>query len=201
MSKVSVLVSTLGSDEWGYRGTAAAAEAAETSGADEVIQVHGENLADARNEAAEKATGDLIVFLDADDRLKDGYCNNLKLYADASSGNVLFKPAVQICRGNKCKEPSLYKRQDLFVSNDLVVGTAMRKNIFTRFDRSLDTLEDWEMFLNVIVRHSASVKDCPEMVYIYNQSPGSRNEVDQKKTAQEIRDRYKFRRIKIRRIQ
>jgi glycosyltransferase involved in cell wall biosynthesis len=185
---VSVLVATYGDDDWGFRGTEAASHAAEVAKPDEVIQIHGDNLAAARNNAASLATGDLIVFLDADDRLSENYCKYLKQYA--SDDNILYKPSVQICIGDNCSSPSLYQRQDLLVANELVVGTAMKRDIFTRFDESLDMLEDWEMFLNVIATHDAKIQDCSAMIYIYNQSEESRNSRNHHDAYKTITTRY-----------
>ncbi len=72
---VSVLIGSFGDEAWRDLAQQQAVPSAEGQGAAEVLWRHEDDgtLASVRNAAAEAATGDWLCFLDADDRLGDGY--------------------------------------------------------------------------------------------------------------------------------
>lgn len=172
---IGVVISTFGSDEWASRGRKLADYTVTHNSADEVLHVHSDSLASARNEGAGKIGTDHIIFLDADDRLQPQYCDILR--ENLVDDNLLYQPETL----GWYKETDTYDKfsnfiedRDMNVSNNLVIGTAITAKHFVGFDEKLDALEDWEFFLRMIL-NGAKVKQCPGMVYVVGVNQDSRN--------------------------
>lgn len=189
--RVEVIVATYGSEEWSERGSEAAAEALLTSGADVVSTLHGSSLAATRNELAEKSDADYLIFLDADDRLGEGYVDILKEKYLDSELDLLYKPSTLgwYPDGSYDDELGMIRTHDLAVRNEMVIGTALRRKDFPGFDECLDGLEDWDLFLRMYL-DGAKIRECPEMVYIVGVNDNSRNMKSNRGAYQMVRAKH-----------
>lgn len=203
---VSILICTFGGSEWAQLAKRRAYPSASNQGdaAHEIIVLHEPDalLAEVRNLAALKATGDWLLFLDADDELAAGYVVAMRLrsldVARVYGGAVLLAPAVQyvdVVREveiapdeygtvTKSDDPILLsetptvKGRPLHEINRCVIGTLVQRELFLHlggFSADLPIYEDWDLFLRC-ERAGATIADVPDAVYRAYRRPGSRNE-------------------------
>lgn len=163
---VSVIVGTFGDEDWKVKAERVALPSAHAQGC-EVVHVHGMTLADARNEGADRATGDWLVFLDADDELRPGYADAV----EAGYGD-LRQPETDYGQG-----PSFLPLVDLNTGNYLVIGTAVRAELFCRAGCFLDEqmYEDWSLWLRC-VRRGAEIGKAPGAIYVVHETGVGRNQ-------------------------
>jgi glycosyltransferase involved in cell wall biosynthesis len=104
VTTVSIVVATCGEDRWRHLAADRALPTAATQGADEVIGVHQPDgtVASSRNDGAQQATSEWLVFLDADDELAPGFVDALKPHL---APGKMVSPAVQFRRNNRVAEP------------------------------------------------------------------------------------------------
>src|SRR5690606_41491173 len=89
---ISVVIGTYGDlDEWMPLVRRAAASVRGQAPRD-LVWMHAQSLAEARNKGAMAATGEWLLFLDADDTLAPGYLAHMREYRGDAS---LLKPSVQ----------------------------------------------------------------------------------------------------------
>lgn len=207
---VSILICTYGDPQWQELAERRALPSASNQRAHEVIVRHETDgtLAQSRNEAAMKATGDYLCYLDADDELGDGYVDAMVAAARGYVGNALWVPAVQyldVVREEKIgdilhpetglvtksRRPQLLSDgRPLYVQNYAVIGTLIPRTLFLElggFAGHLAALEDWELFLRC-ERGGAELIEVEDAVYRVYRRKGSRN-ADQT-LYWEIRKRY-----------
>ena len=193
MHSVGIVVATFGTSEWEQRGIATTDMISVMSDVDDVVHVHDkDNLCVARNCGAASLGTDYVVFLDADDSLQDDYISVMKQCIEP--GQILYKPStVGVHMDGSKEEPSMIERSsDFTVRNELVVGTGMPLSEDIFFDPTLPSLEDWELFLRLIIL-GYSIKECPSMVYKVHLNEMSRNSPDgtHHRTAGMIRNKYR----------
>lgn len=176
--KVSVIVATFGSDEWAYRGQETAeAVYTEQTVTPEVSWEHADTLAQARNRAAASASGEWLVFLDADDALDPQFC--AALASDGGDADVL-QTSVRGFRADEdangpmrvfIEDASVFHRKvfPLLRQNYLIVGSPIRATLFAEvggFDE-WPCLEDWDLWLKC-EKAGARFGELPQAVYLIN---------------------------------
>lgn len=174
---ISVMVATFGSDEWDRRGAALASSLADRQSGHEVFHYHGSGLGQARNHCAKEASGDHLIFVDADDDINDGYCD--RMLERVEDGDVLIQPATEYVRdGQVTKARHLIEgRSSILEMNWLVIGTMVNATLFERvggFDEQLPIYEDWDLWIRC-VQAGAKLLQAPEAVYFISQVENSRN--------------------------
>lgn len=160
----SVVVATYGDRAWAARARRAI-ESAEPQA--ETIHVHGDTLAGARNAGAAKATGDRLIFLDADDRLAAGYVAAVEsVDADLVQTSISYADAP----------PVMLTTPDMTRRNYLHVGTAVNSVLFETVGgfHEWDCYEDWELWLRCLAA-GATVGQAPAAVY--HADGGGRNDL------------------------
>lgn len=156
---VSIIVGTFGNLEWPVMAANYALPSAwgQRPAAHEVIHVHGRSLCEARNAGAKAATGEWLVFLDADDSLNPRYC-----HAIVNGQGDLRQPATSFDGGPASCIPAI----DLRGGNFLVIGTAVRKILFDKVGGFYDepAFEDYSLWLRC-VKQGAEVSQTPDAIY------------------------------------
>ena len=171
MDTVSIIVATFGSSQWARLADERAIPSALAQGCQVVIE-HGATLADARNHAAGQATGNWLVFLDADDELEPGYAASVL----RGSGDLRVSPLIEVDRGRR-RRVRLASRY-IEVLNPCHVGTAIRRRMFESCGGfpEFEAWEDWGLFLRAH-RRGATIEHLPadRPAYLATVRPDSMN--------------------------
>lgn len=174
---VTIIVATYGSNDWRDMGAA-------TADLFDAVHVHGRGLAHARNTAAEAATSEWLIFLDADDALAPGYVD-----AMAAADGDLRAPTLELYYPDRVVTPDLTAR-NIERTNPCCIGTAIRRSLFLSCGGfpALPGWEDWALFLRAY-RRGATITHVPAAVYRQVVRPRSRNQTvpDAARLYQEIR--------------
>ena len=124
------------------------------------------------------ATGDWLLFLDADDELAPGYVGAMRraLEQHQHDGQVLFTPAVQYIRKGRPGTPGFNDRGiSLRDDNWLVIGTMIHRDLFNEvggFDDYPHGFEDWALWSKCF-RAGATIVKVPDAVYRAHVNPRS----------------------------
>jgi len=172
---VAVVIGTFGdAARWGALAARAVASCArQTRRPDEVLHVHADSLAAARNAGAEAARTEWLCFLDADDELDPRYVEAML----AGDGDLRYPRVVWLEPGRPEPPPCALGPFDLRERNYLVIGTLVRRAQLLRlggFDARLPMYEDWDLWLRC-ARDGARIVLCRDAVYRAHVRPGSRN--------------------------
>lgn len=174
---VTVIVGTFGEQRWADLAHSRAVPSAEQQAP--VIHVHGEtlhtygaSLAACRNDAAARAESDWLCVLDADDELMPGFFDAMeKATAD------LRTPAVSYVRPRRGPaEPMFWPECDLRESNNMIVSTLIRRQMF--FDlgafRDVPMYEDWDLWQRAW-KAGATIERVPDAVCRVHIDPTSKH--------------------------
>lgn len=192
---VSIIIPTFGDFETWNRMSLEATNTAvkETRKPGKVIRVHQDTLAMARNLGALEANTDWIIFLDADDTLRRGYCEAMLQAAEGCHKGIFRPNTIAVVDGVEEGVPQMIPRSNLFDSNCAVIGSMVSKEQFFKVGgfRELERLEDWDLFLRLYI-DGAELVDVPEAIYRVGYRTDSRNQSDSKhaEIASEIRSIY-----------
>lgn len=185
---VTILVGTFGSQDWANRGRDKAEHLRQKFPLRRVLHLHGEQLHTARNALAAAAKSEWLCFVDADDDLDDGYFNAMHRFQDRAD---LLAPMVWWKEEGSLSIPVSLEDRDMEVSNQCVIGTLIRKQMFNSVGGFKDwrAWEDWALFLSCY-RRGAKIKHVYGSTYIANVSPNSRNNTieNPKELWQQIKD-------------
>lgn len=170
---VSIIIGTYGSEDlWDSIAQPAMESAKNQSHPAEVIRSHGHNLQEARNYGAEEATGEWLVFLDADDELDAEYVESM-LDGD---GDIRQPSTLGIVDGQPDDYPVLIPRRNLLEANFLVIGSMVRRSLFLDvggFD-DYPILEDWGLWLKLWIE-GAQIGTAPNAIYRVHVNRNGRN--------------------------
>jgi GT2 family glycosyltransferase len=176
-----VVIATYGDEHWLHLANDRAAASAEREFPDEVVTRYERagTRASSLNNAADVATGDWLIFLDADDELAPGYVGAMKRALEQHpDGRVLFTPAVQQVRKGRPGDPIFFDRGiSLRDDNWLVIGTMIHRDLFNEvggFDDYPHGFEDFALW-SKCWRSGAKVVKVPDAVYRYFHNPQSKH--------------------------
>lgn len=169
-NSVTICIGTFGGEEWRIMAVERAIPSALAQGV-EVIHVHGETLAQARNEAIARASGDLIVTLDADDELEAGYVDAML----AGTADIRAPRLVEVGPDGSRTEVRLADR-DIEHINPAPVSAMARRDLILSAGgfQPWPAWEDWALWLT-LVRRGATVEHIPGATLFAHVSAGSRN--------------------------
>jgi glycosyltransferase involved in cell wall biosynthesis len=169
--QVTVCIGTYGDAEW-YAKAVALAGPTELEQGCEVVIRHADTLAQARNDLAEAANGEWLIFLDADDSLEPGYVGALM-----SAHGDLRAPAVRyVYSDGSSTPPQTFGERDMLTMNQCVIGTAIRRSMFWDVGGFWEerAWEDWSLFRRMYLL-GASITHNPEAIYRATVNYGGRN--------------------------
>lgn len=172
MGAITVCVCTYGGQEWVDLAYQRAIPS--VPNAVPVRHVHGETLAEARNEALEQVRTELVIFLDADDQLEKNYCGAMAVgTADIRVPLVRYgaEGAAQFPR--VVGHEHLCSPECLEEGNWIVIGAAARTELLREVGgfRDYPIWEDWDLWLRCY-RTGARIGLAPGAVYRADEAPG-----------------------------
>lgn len=184
---VSIVVATCGDRRWEDMAYAHAVPSTEGQGADEVLIAHYPDMgvAAARNALAAQATGDMLIHLDADDALCDGYVDAIRAawWDDQDNGpfwgEPIFVPAMGLVEpdGICLTVPSIPDWDRWPQVNCACIGTAVPRTLFVEvggFSDEWPIYEDFALFVAMAIR-GARLVSVPDAVYCATRNPDGRN--------------------------
>lgn len=176
---ISIIISTYGGDEWKQMARERALPSTEEQNAFEVIVHHepGLTIGPARNRAAELASGEWLLFLDADDELVEGYVDRMTdaICSDKRPEPALLQPSVQYVRKRVAAPAFVIPEKDLSSDNYLVIGTVLRRKLFHKvggFNDYPHGFEDWSLWAKCW-KSGAKVYPVPDAIYRAHINPQS----------------------------
>lgn len=160
---IAIIIATYGDREWRELALTRAAPSTKGQGQVEVLIGHETNgtVSTSRNGLAERAMGEWLCFLDADDELAPGFISAMRRAIEQGCGDgeahpspdgtpPLFTPAVSYVRKGRAAPPKFNDRGfDLSVDNWLVVGTLVHRDLFMQVGGFSDYphgFEDWSLW-------------------------------------------------------
>ena len=171
----SIVIATHGDERWEELALTRSLPSAQAQGC-EVLVGHDPDgtRAEVRNALSEKATGDWIITLDADDELAPGYVTAMDDAAKDTwpEGNLLT-PMVQYVKRNRAEHPKFLREVHLGLGNWMVVGTAVPRDLLREvggwrtFTGSgvLNQWDDWDLWIRC-VKAGAGIVKVPGAVYV-----------------------------------
>lgn len=166
---ISIIVATYGNRQvWDQIARPAMLSAVNET--DDLIRVHGKTLHEARNEGAAKARHERIMFLDADDKIRQGFVRQVV------QKETILQPKTMFVSGLTVEYPSWIKPfPSIYDGNHLIVGCPVLKEAFMDvggFD-DYPIYEDWALWLKMIKAGATVGKT--NGVYIVNKGLDGRN--------------------------
>lgn len=199
MTTFSIIIATYGDEFWEEMAFDRAYPSAIEQGADEVIQVHLEDLsiAGVRNELASKAKSEWLIFLDADDELEEGYVHAMRAHSKRCRyDQCLLNPRVSYVRNGRPRPPSYLKETNLQDDNYLIVGTGIRRELFEQvggFEDYPHGFEDWSLWAKAW-KAGAKIIRCPGAIYIAHINPNSKHRTGWRDRDWQVQMHHKVRR-------
>ena len=177
--RLTICIATYGDKEWEEMALTRALPSVKDFPC-EVLVGHDSDgtIASVRNGLAERAMGEWLCFLDADDELDAGYLAAMELAVSRNEGKVLLTPAVQkFNKGRIQGRPTFYPEVDLKIANWLVVGTLVQTDLFLSvggFGEYPHGFEDWSLWAKC-AKMGARVVKVPRAIYIQHINPQSKH--------------------------
>ncbi len=128
------------------------------------IRVDYRNSQLARNHGLSMADGEYVVFLDADDYLREDFlektqrimqCDNKVLLVYSDRTNIGSRDLLAGVRQSTTWKTRDFNYDDLRKYNYISLTSLIRKNAFKGFDAKIRRLQDWEAWLNFLKPGSA----------------------------------------------
>lgn len=181
---ISAVVATYGDKEkWGPLAERAVGSLeAQLVKPKEVVRIHGDTLAQARNRGAEWATGEYLLFLDADDCVDQNYIKAMTTAIMLSSRKrLLAQPATRgwYADGSMDDEAVLIPPTRLIDRNFLVIGTVVQRSLFLEVGgfREYEWCEDWEVFIRCVLA-GCGIVQVPDAEYLVRVNEGRNSDID-----------------------
>lgn len=154
-------------------------------------------IASVRNQLAEEAKNEWLVFLDADDQLAPGYVAAIEReQARHREGRWLYTPMVSyVHKGGRVQAARFWPEVPFEQGNWLVIGTAIERDLFLQVGGFRDYgdplgsigYEDWGLWARCW-QAGAQVAKVRRAVYIAHVNPQSRNRAIDQQTKQHWHD-------------
>lgn len=161
----------------------------------EIIVTKSDNNNIARNNGAKKASGDFLFFCD-DDIILEKDCLYKMQMELACSPNASYAYCnynrIGICQ-NRPHIAKPFSPSDLIADNFISTMSLIRRDHFVGFDPSIGRLQDWDMWLNMLLNFGYSGIWINEILFtaLYDTNSISRRD-DWKKWNDIIRKKYEI---------
>lgn len=178
---ISVVIATFGDDSWKELAKRAARSVERQSESPSSVHlVHAESLHEARNQGAEEAVGDWLLFLDADDEIDDRYLEFMMVKVnEINNADALIQPATLGVYPNGSTDDSpvvIPAKNNILDGNHMVIGTLVRRDTFLKVGgfKDFPFWEDWELWIRCVKNGSLQVIQ-DKAIYRVHVNDGGRN--------------------------
>jgi glycosyltransferase involved in cell wall biosynthesis len=176
---ITVVIATFGNPSWVSKAVQHAVPSVLQQSVEpqEIIVVHGQTLARARNSGAQVATARYLVFLDADDELSSGYIESMSHHL-CDEMTLLQPETIWLTSDGRVEKPQGFLPEvPLQNGNYLVIGTCVSRKLFLNVGGFGEEpiYEDWSLWSRC-VRSGAIVHQAPGAVYRVWRNESGRNE-------------------------
>jgi hypothetical protein len=177
--EVSILIGTWGKQHWADLAQQRALPSAQREPAEVLIEHVPDGCRhEVRNGLAEKASKEWLVFLDADDELRQGYVAGFEhalAQATVNGRRYLLSPSVSYSvPGGPIKQPKTLPKTDdlLLTGNCIVLGSGVQRDLFLEVGGFLDwncrtgnEFDDWDLWIRC-VKAGAKIVQAHRAVYV-----------------------------------
>lgn len=181
---ISVIIASYGdADKWNALARRAIRSVlSQDRQAREIIRHHSiiGSIAKARNDAAQRSSGEWLCFLDCDDELEPGYISSMEdMISKLGAPNHLLYPAVRYIRPDQSPptSPIMLEKKPITKGNYMVIGTIIHRNIFMKLGgfHELEAYEDWDLWMRAIIYDACIPVPVPSSIYRIHFNPNGRN--------------------------
>jgi hypothetical protein len=170
MRDFSIIIATHGEDKWEKLALERAFPSAESQGVPVYIGHDStSDRATVRNRLAEKTDSDVLIFLDGDDELGEGYVAAMQETAEDQKGvwPYLLTPKVSyVDKRGKAETARFWPEVPIRHGNWMVVGTAVPRDLFFEVGgwRSLTSTgrlneyDDWDLWIRCQLKGATPVR-------------------------------------------
>jgi glycosyltransferase involved in cell wall biosynthesis len=150
----------------------------------------------ARNTGANLATGDYLVFLDADDMLHESYVEKcLSVLQNRHSVEIVYSDAEFFGAKTGLFQLDAYSYEIFLCNNCIPIFAMIKKSTFLAvgaFDIDLKYAEDWDLWLRIVIK-GGLVHKINETLYYYRKRLDGSSLTDQNKLNNDLeRSRLKI---------
>lgn len=126
--------------------------------------------ASARNEGSKVATGEYLLFIDADDLIAPTFIEKcINLISNDPGISIAYTKAVYFeAQQGEWKLPE-FNMPDFLLDNCIPITSVIKRNRFQQiggFDENLDFLEDWDLWIRII-KEGGTAKRINEHLFYY----------------------------------
>ncbi|QBQ42228.1 glycosyltransferase family 2 protein [Sphingobacterium psychroaquaticum] len=150
----------------------------------------------ARNVGIEKARGEFVVFMDADDRVDPSYIVRcLEMFKRKPSLNLVYSGIRNFGRENNAFLFNAFEISSFLRANVIPIFAMVRREQVMGvggFDESLKNHEDWELWIRIIQKFGAHVYQIPEHLYFYRKREVRNSITDLSQASQTIEQSFYY---------
>lgn len=141
------------------------------SGKVQYLRQTNQGVACARNFAVQHATGEILVFLDADDLIAENYVAKVvQAFHEHPESSMVACYVTEFGRSTDKTKIKPFKLEDFYYHNSLFPSIiSVKKQYFSQvkgYNTSLKVCEDWDLYLRV-AEVNAEVYIIPEYLFFY----------------------------------
>lgn len=157
------------------------------------VEIENGGISNARNFGINKADGEFILPLDADDKISSDYIElAIKEFENDSTVKVVYCKAMKFGAQNGIWNLKLFSLYDLALENMIFCSGLYRKSDWERvggYDSNMEHgLEDWEFWISML-KNEGTVKQLDIIGFYYRIKSNSRNKTFDEKQKEEL---YKY---------
>jgi glycosyltransferase involved in cell wall biosynthesis len=183
---ISAIIASHGDPYWERLGRMRAFASTSGQDFDEVVVMYNRDmtLAEARNAGAREASGEYLLFIDADDEIAPGFADAMReSISRLDPGKYLLTPAIRYGAGRVFSTPRFWPEIDIRTGNWMVVGTLVPRSLFELAGGwdEYELYEDWAIWAKCMELGATPIK-VPDAHYMVHVSANSRNRGNSQKT-------------------
>lgn len=137
----------------------------------DLINQENSGPSSARNNGAAKASGNYLLFIDADDKIAPTYISEcLNVFKNKSNAIIVYSE-IELFEAETGKWELLdFKLPDFLINNCIPICGMMETSKFKElggFDLNISFTEDWELWIRFVEKYGEGVYKIPKSLFFY----------------------------------